>query len=83
MPDTLTRADIADLIKELKTNETKVITVLSEDEINVLKEIIKDRQAMSRAWNWLLWGLGSLSTVVISYGIISGSVLDWIRDHLK
>jgi len=70
MDESITKEDLLELLRDLKSPD-KEIPVLNKEEIDVLKEIIKDRQAMSRAWNWLLWGMGSLSTVIVSYGIIS------------
>ena len=60
MPDQVTKEDIAELLREIRKDPLG----LSQEELQTLREIIKDRQAMSRAWNWLLWGLGSLSTVL-------------------
>ena len=75
----ITKGDLLELIKTIKEAESPK---LSEEELNILKEIIKDRQAMSRAWNWLLYALGSVSTVIVAYGVISGSIVDWLKNHL-
>lgn len=79
MSDQVTKEDIAELLREIRKDPLG----LSQEELQTLREIIKDRQAMSRAWNWLLWGLGSLSTVIVAYGVITGSIIDWIKDHIK
>lgn len=80
--DNISKEDLLELIRELKS-PGKEVPILSHEEIQVLREIINDRKAMSRAWNFLLYALGSVSTIIVSYGIISGSFFDWIKNSIK
>lgn len=77
----ISKEDLFELIKSLKT-EDKEVPVLSREEVSVLKEIIKDRQAMSRVWNWALYALGGVSTLIVSYTLITGSFFEWLKNHL-
>lgn len=79
---TVTKEDLLELLKEFKS-PGKEVPVLSHEEIQVLRDIINDRKAMSRAWSFLLMVLGSVSTIIVSYGIITGSFFDWIKNSIK
>lgn len=81
MNDCITKEDLLEIIKSFKSAD-KEVPVLSKEEVEVLKEIIKDRHAMSRVWNWLLYALGGLSTLIVAYGVITGSIFDWLKNHL-
>ncbi len=80
--DNISKEDLLQLIRETM-KPGKEVPVLSHEEIQVLKEIINDRRAMSKAWNFLLYALGSVSTIIVSYGIITGSFFDWIKNSIK
>lgn len=51
----------------------------NEEEVKLLKEIIKDRQAFSRAFTWILWGLGSVVAFITSWTYI----VSWLKSALK
>lgn len=75
-----TNNDIYILLEEIKNQQNFLI--LDEDEIKVLKEVIKDRQALGRVWSMGKYVVGGIATIIVSWQIITGEFFKWIVQGL-
>ena len=76
--------EILNILKELRNKEeNSSVLILDKDEIKVLKEIIKDREAFGRVWTWTIYAVGGVTTILIGWSVISGNIFKWIKSGIN
>jgi uncharacterized membrane protein len=74
----ITNSELAALLLEIKESN-KNIVVLTDEEVKYLREMIEDRQAVTRVWSKAKMFLLSFAAVVIAWGTLADTFKNFIK----
>lgn len=63
-----------DLVFRIKQEieDNSIVLVLSKEEAQTLRIMIKDREAFGRVFSWLIYVVGGAATIFAGWSVISG-----------